>query len=606
MPRLPSSQNVSQVSPGITRDPGVQIPKVDSGASVVSQELGPAIDKYAQVLQQQENKYAQVLQQQENRRDTVDRSSLINQHNDEAGKELLRLNTEEDLSREEVLEQYGSFLTKRRQELIQSHKGSKDSRALLETRLQDIGADFTGRAAGISAKIGREKVETTFKNALTPLAIRAAADPKKENIDTLFLDLETQINDLRGAFDPTEEEKLRSAGREQITLSAVDTLIARGRVETAGGLLEDAGLAQSLSPDKQREIRRRIETVRYERDEVLRKLSQAEAIMGRPLKPEERTQVGLGLLGLGSKSEELVEIGDPSSPTGTRFVPRSQAAGQPGKPTVPSGFRMVRDPSDPSSVRLQPIPGGPEDTKRQERTRQQTEQARLTARPSKLVIRDVDRSLKLIDDSIISAAGTSAAASKYLPGTPAFKLDLQMDSIRARIGFDQLQNMRAASPTGAALGPVSDKENTLLQSVMGSLDIRQDPETLKENLNQIRETYLDAWFGSPEEHQAATEDGRMTPEQVKKLQHERETVGFDAIGRALDPESAQERIVKGKKSEPGKTDKSKTTKKQPSLFEPEDILAMSRNELLRLDKEIDAFDNAQKAALEKRLTELGL
>ena len=98
----------------------------------------------------------------------------------------------------------------------------------------------------------------------------------------------------------------------------------------------------------------------------------------------------------------------------------------------------------------------------------------------------------------------------------------------------------------------------------------------------------------------------MTPEQVKKLQHERETVGFDAIGRALDPESAQERIVKGKKSEPGKTDKSKTTKKQPSLFEPEDILAMSRNELLRLDKEIDAFDNAQKAALEKRLTELGL
>jgi hypothetical protein len=597
VPRLPSSQNVPQISPEVTRDPGVQIPNraLDSTLSIASQEIAPAIDRYAQIALKQED-----------RNDTIDRADLIETHDKELDNKLLELNTQKDLSKPDVLGEYGSFMAQRRQELLDSHKGSADSRALLELRLKEIGSKHTGRAAGISAKIGKEKIGKRFNSSLVPLVSRASQEPRKENIDALFLDLEAQIDDLRGGLDPAEEESLRAAGREQIASSALDTLITRGHVETAASLLDDGGLVQSFSTDKARDLRRKIEIVRYERDEVTRKIAQAEAFMGRPLTPDQRAQAGLGMLGLTGKSEELIEVGDLSSPTGTRFVPKSQAAGQPGKPTVPSGFRMVRDPSDPSSVRLQPIPGGPEDTKRQERARQQTEQARLTARQSKLVIRDVDRALKLIDDSIIPAAGASAAASRYMPGTPAFNLDLQIDSIRARIGFDQLQNMRAASPTGGALGPVSDRENTLLQSVMGSLDIRQDTDILKENFKQIREIYLDAWFGTPEEHQAAIEDGRMTPEQVKKLQHERETVGFDAIGRALDPDG-QERIEKGKKSgKPEETDKSKTTKKQPLLLEPEDILAMSRNELLRLDKEIDAFDAAQKAALDKRLTELGL
>lgn len=46
--------------------------------------------------------------------------------------------------------------------------------------------------------------------------------------------------------------------------------------------------------------------------------------------------------------EPLVEIADVNSPTGTRYVPRSQAVGQPGKP--PSGMRVTTNPDGTVSI----------------------------------------------------------------------------------------------------------------------------------------------------------------------------------------------------------------------------------------------------------------
>ncbi len=267
MPRLPSSADVPTVSPRVATDPGVEAPAqaFESPLGIAAEELKPVIDKFAEVKLKQDN-----------RRDTVDRSSRINQYNSEADEELRRLNTEEDLSREDILGKYGEFLSQRLQASVGEHGGSEDSRAKLTIRLQDVEAAATGRAAGISAKIGRDKVKATFNESLTPLAIRASQNPSLENIDQIFLDFETQLDDLRDAFDPAEEDELRRSGREQLVLSAIEPLITRGRVETAEGLLIEGGLFQSLSAATQRNIRRRIDTVRFNRDETLKDLTERE------------------------------------------------------------------------------------------------------------------------------------------------------------------------------------------------------------------------------------------------------------------------------------------------------------------------------------------
>lgn len=583
MPRLPSARDVPNVSPRITSDPGVSAP-----AQPVDSPMGGAADVLTQVALKQQN-----------RRDTVDRSSRINQYAREADLELRRLNTEADLSDENVLSGYGSFLAERRQKLIEEHGGSKDSIANLTMRLQDVEAAAIGSASGISTKIGREKVVKTFGDSLAPLVQRANQDPSLNNVNQLFTGLETQISDLRGALDPTEEEKLRQTGRQQIAMSAVETLIARGRVDTAESLLRDGNLAQHLTPEVQRDVARRVETIRFARDETTRKIAQAEAVLGRTLKDTER----LAIIGLG-KENKLIEIGDPTSPTGTRFVFESEAAGKPGVSknssmgTIPPGFQLVRDPNNPNATRMVPIPGSPAETEMIQARQKQVERQEQAVTQSRTVIRSVDRAVQMMDNldfpETLPGSSLARGALKFAGGS-VFDVDNELETIKANIGVDSIQQMRAASPTGAALGNSSDRDVAMMQAMKGSLNVRTDPKVLRQNLKDIRELYLNAWFGSPEEIQAAVDDGRMTRQQALQLQKERESVGFDAIGRAIDANAENKKATESKKK-----------KAESEKMSPDSIASMSLQQISALtDEQIDSLDAKQQKALDQRLKALG-
>lgn len=85
------------------------------------------------------------------------------------------------------------------------------------------------------------------------------------------------------------------------------------------------------------------------------------------------------------------------------------------------------------------------------------------------------------------ATGWGALLSS-LPESKAGELSNALQTIKANVGFDKLQTMRENSPTGGALGQVSDFENKLLQAVNGALDPKY-PEQLKQNLAVIQELY---------------------------------------------------------------------------------------------------------------------
>jgi hypothetical protein len=76
-----------------------------------------------------------------------------------------------------------------------------------------------------------------------------------------------------------------------------------------------------------------------------------------------------------------------------------------------------------------------------------------------------------------------------LPGTPAHDLARTVDTIVANIGFEKLQEMRANSPTGGALGSVTERELALLQSVISSLATSQSREQFLSNLDAVEAQY---------------------------------------------------------------------------------------------------------------------
>jgi hypothetical protein len=97
-----------------------------------------------------------------------------------------------------------------------------------------------------------------------------------------------------------------------------------------------------------------------------------------------------------------------------------------------------------------------------------------------------------IEKAIGQTSGWSAGAGsllKSVPGSEARDLQSTIDTIVANIGFDRLQQMREASPTGGALGGIAVPELQMLQAVLGSLATEQSPPQLRENLQRLKEIY---------------------------------------------------------------------------------------------------------------------
>lgn len=102
------------------------------------------------------------------------------------------------------------------------------------------------------------------------------------------------------------------------------------------------------------------------------------------------------------------------------------------------------------------------------------------------VITDVQEASNLIGGMTTGLVGKAQA---LVPGTDAFNLNQRLLTIKANLGFDRLQQMRDASPTGGALGQVAVQELNALQSTVGSLEIGQDRKELSKNLEKIEHHY---------------------------------------------------------------------------------------------------------------------
>src|SRR5690606_25607370 len=116
------------------------------------------------------------------------------------------------------------------------------------------------------------------------------------------------------------------------------------------------------------------------------------------------------------------------------------------------------------------------------------------SRTAEIVVQDLGRAMELLDSSDWSA-GPLAGRLALIPGTPAYELQKFIESIKANIRVDQLQEMREASPTGGALGNVSNFESQMLGDLLGSLDLTQPKATVKANMQRIYNNYLDIIHG---------------------------------------------------------------------------------------------------------------
>lgn len=189
------------------------------------------------------------------------------------------------------------------------------------------------------------------------------------------------------------------------------------------------------------------------------------------------------------------DLADEANQTRIMLANMANANRQSGGGKLPSapGYESFYD--ETGQVQMRPIPGGPADVKLQEKNNKTAATDASKARKADLISQDIDRAVEMAKDYwFIPNTGVGSVLSA-IPGTKAHDLSRMLDGVKARIGFDSLQEMRDNSPTGGALGQVSEMENRLLQATFGSLEQSQSEEEFIFNLRRLKQQYNEIVHG---------------------------------------------------------------------------------------------------------------
>jgi len=160
--------------------------------------------------------------------------------------------------------------------------------------------------------------------------------------------------------------------------------------------------------------------------------------------------------------------------------------------SIPAGYELFQNPQGGYEMRV--VPGGPADIEAKELDAKKIKEKVREQMKGNLVLKNINLVREKINNPEtflgfeIPVTGFGAWL-KDVPGTQAKGTAGMIKTIQANIGFAELNDMRKASPTGGALGQVSEKEIDFLQSVIGSLEQSQSKEDVLRVLGDIEYWY---------------------------------------------------------------------------------------------------------------------
>ena len=153
---------------------------------------------------------------------------------------------------------------------------------------------------------------------------------------------------------------------------------------------------------------------------------------------------------------------------------------------IPAGYQAVADPTSPTGIRMVPVPGGPAD--------KQAQRVGNAGIASDVVNTATERALSADGERILG--NVFGMLASYVPGTANSEVYKQVDVLKSNATIEALNAMRAASPTGGALGSVTDRENAMLAAKAGMLDPASP--NFQRDLSDYQRTLLRTIHGSAE------------------------------------------------------------------------------------------------------------
>ena len=158
--------------------------------------------------------------------------------------------------------------------------------------------------------------------------------------------------------------------------------------------------------------------------------------------------------------------------------------------SIPQDYRVVYD-KNSRPISMEVIPGTKTARELEAASGKVAKGVESTILSSGIVLEDIGKLKKSIttQKTVDPVTGITGSVASQVPGSARKSAEGLVRTIQANIGFDRLGQMRAESPTGGALGNITEQELKFLQSVLGSIDLDQKDADIVKNLDRLQKIY---------------------------------------------------------------------------------------------------------------------
>ena len=163
--------------------------------------------------------------------------------------------------------------------------------------------------------------------------------------------------------------------------------------------------------------------------------------------------------------------------------------------TVPQGYAVVPAPGTEAGYRMVAIPGGPEDTTaKTDRTKVQGQLKLGTT------LENLNLNIKDVEDGGLPVTGVfgdlrRTIVGRLVTGDSAMNFGNRTNQITDSAALAEVQNMRDNSPTGGAVGSLTDDERRAIGNAVTSLNNSTDAEEYVRAAKNFRKLALDLAYG---------------------------------------------------------------------------------------------------------------
>lgn len=189
--------------------------------------------------------------------------------------------------------------------------------------------------------------------------------------------------------------------------------------------------------------------------------------------------------------------------------------------TIPAGYQAIRD-AEGRVTSIQPIPGSPAALEMEQALKTRETQGGRKETATDVITNAASEARKLIKSGTMTT-GTIGRIASNLTESDAAELRRQVDVLKSNATIENLTAMRQASPTGGALGSVTEKEGAMLAAAAGAIDPNAGKDQVEKQLENYERTLLrvihgpkvgDAIFEQTRQEKPISE---MTDEELEAL-----------------------------------------------------------------------------------------